>query len=114
MLHQNARRRRQPEVEGDVKASSPPAILDVGLRDSVFIGGVAYILCNINDNDILEELPTYFSQRCNINDILEPDDIAVFDMAEEEWRPELLWGPLRFAETTMRGACIMSTSTKSS
>jgi hypothetical protein len=66
--------------------STPPAILEWGLWDSVVIKGVACILV---------------SQRKN-HDFLEPDVMAVFDLTAEEWRPELLRGPLSFANNYER------------
>nr|TKW30996.1 hypothetical protein SEVIR_2G076300v2 [Setaria viridis] len=63
--------------------SSPLAVLGSDLRDRVVIGGVAYILFSQN-----------FNETNDHNEDLEPDDMAVFDMAAEEWRPAPLRGPL--------------------
>nr|TKW30997.1 hypothetical protein SEVIR_2G076400v2 [Setaria viridis] len=61
---------------------SPPAVLGSCLRDSVVVGGVAYILFS----------PLYNQRNNHAN--LEPDAMALFDMAVEEWRPAPLRGPL--------------------
>jgi F-box interacting protein len=61
--------------EGWRAVPSPPALVASGPRDRVVIGGFAYFLLNTNGD-------------------MEPDAIAMFDLAEEEWRPATLQGPL--------------------
>ncbi|CAL5089131.1 unnamed protein product [Urochloa decumbens] len=62
---------------------SPPAFVGSGLRDSVVIEGVAYIL-----------LTRSLDNEADILDDLEPDAMAVFEMTTEKWRPAALRGPL--------------------